>query len=112
MSDPHNTIAFQGFHGAYSEMSCKAVFPDMTTLPCTSFVDAFKAVHDGKARLTMIPIDNSVAGRVADIHHLLPNSGLYIIGEHFQRIDHHLLGVPGATVEGLTHVHSHVHALN
>lgn len=112
MTAPHNTIAFQGFHGAYSEMACKTVFPDMQTLPCPSFEDAFKAVHDGKARLAMIPIDNSVAGRVADIHHLLPDSGLHIIGEHFQRIDHHLLALPETEITDLKEVHSHVHALN
>lgn len=108
----HNTIAFQGELGANSDMACRAVFPNMNTLACYTFEDAFGAVRDGKARLAMIPIDNSVAGRVADIHHLLPNSGLHIIGEHFQRIDHHLLAVKGGTVDGLTHVHSHVHALN
>ena len=107
-----NTIAFQGLSGAYSDLACRRVYPNLATLPCHTFEDAFAAVRDGKARLAMIPIDNSVAGRVADIHHLLPNSGLHIIGEHFQRIDHHLLAVPGATLAGLTHVHSHVHALN
>lgn len=112
MSDPNNTIAFQGWPGAYSDLACRSVHPDMETLPCRSFEDAFAAVRDGKARLAMIPIDNSVAGRVADIHHLLPDSGLHIIGEHFQPVNHHLLALPGATVEGLTHVHSHIHALN
>ena len=109
---PQNTIAFQGEPGANSDMACRAVYPDMQTLGCYSFEDAFSAVHDGRARLAMIPIDNSVAGRVADIHHLLPGSGLHIIGEHFQRIDHHLLAIRGAKIEDLTHVHSHVHALN
>jgi len=108
----HNTIAFQGEPGANSDMACRAVCSNMETLACYTFEDAFTAVRDGKARLAMIPIDNSVAGRVADIHHLLPNSNLHIIGEHFQRIDHHLLAVKGAKVEDLTHVHSHVHALN
>lgn len=107
-----NIIAFQGEPGANSDMSCRAVYPHMETLACYTFEDAFAAVRDGKARLAMIPIDNSVAGRVADIHHLLPNSGLHIIGEHFQRIDHHLLAVKGTKIEELTHVHSHVHALN
>ena len=110
-STPANTIAFQGMPGAYSELACRQVEPGMTTLPCPSFEDAFAAVREGRARLGMIPIDNSVAGRVADIHHLLPESGLNIIGEHFLRVDHHLLGLPGATIAGLTHVHSHVHAL-
>jgi len=107
-----NTIAFQGELGANSDMACRAVFPDLKTLSCYSFEDAFAAVHEGKARLAMIPIENSVAGRVADIHHLLPESGLQIIGEHFQRVDHHLLALPGTGIGELTHVHSHVHALN
>ncbi|MEK9754257.1 MAG: prephenate dehydratase [Rhodospirillaceae bacterium] len=112
MSEAANTISFQGMPGAYSMMACRAAYPEMTTLPCRTFVDVFEAVKSGKARLAMIPIDNSVAGRVADIHHLLPDSGLHIIGEHFQRVNHQLLGIKGATVEGLSHVHSHVHALN
>ena len=107
-----NTIAFQGEPGANSDMACRAMCPDMQTLDCYSFEDAFAAVHNGLARLTMIPIDNSVAGRVADIHHLLPGSGLHIVGEHFQRVDHHLLALSGTGIGELTHVHSHVHALN
>ncbi|MCK5547031.1 MAG: prephenate dehydratase [Rhodospirillaceae bacterium] len=111
-ANPENTIAFQGMLGANSDLACRNVFPNMETLPCYSFEDSFAAVHGGRARLVMIPIDNSVAGRVADIHHLLPGSELFIVGEHFQRIDHHLLALPG-TVEGdITHIHSHVHALN
>ncbi len=112
MSEPDKTIAFQGEPGAYSDLASRSVRPEMATLPRRSFEDAFAAVHDGSAALAMIPIENSVAGRVADIHHLLPESGLHIIGEHYQRIDHHLLGVEGATVDGITHVHSHIHALN
>ena len=111
-SDPHRTIAFQGELGAYSDLACRGARPEMTTLPCRSFEDAFAAVQDGKAALAMIPIENTVAGRVADIHHLLPQSRLHIIGEHFQRVNHHLLGVAGAKIGGLTHVHSHIHALN
>ncbi|MHA1598520.1 MAG: prephenate dehydratase [Alphaproteobacteria bacterium] len=106
------TIAFQGAQGAYSDLACRVVHPEMKTLPCHTFEDTFAAVVEGRARLAMIPIDNSVAGRVADIHHLLPDSGLHIIGEHFLRIDHHLLAAPGTKIEDLTHVHSHVHALN
>ncbi len=112
MSAPDKTIAFQGSPGAYSDLACRSVRPEMTTLPCHAFEDAFAAVRDGKAALAMIPIENSVAGRVADIHHLLPESGLQIIGEHFQRVNLHLLGVKGATIGDLTHVHSHIHALN
>lgn len=110
-SDPSHTIAFQGAPGAYSDLACRTSRPELATLPCRSFEDAFAAVTDGLAALAMIPIENSVAGRVADIHNLLPNSGLHIIGEHYQRVNHHLLGLPGARIERLTHVHSHIHAL-
>ena len=112
MSDPNRTIAFQGASGAYSDLACRSARPEMNTLPCRSFEDAFAAVHSDRAVLAMIPIENSVAGRVADIHHLLPESGLQIIGEHYQRINHHLLGLQGAHISDLTHVHSHIHALN
>src|SRR5690348_10097076 len=105
------TIAFQGQPGAYSDLACRHVFPAMTTLPCHAFEDAFAAVRESRAALAMIPIDNSVAGRVADIHHLMPDSGLYIIGEHFERVNHHLLGLPGATLDAIRTVRSHVHAL-
>jgi prephenate dehydratase len=109
---PEHTIAFQGAFGAYSDLACRRVFPDMATLPCAQFEDAFAAVRECRARLAMIPIENSVAGRVADIHHLMPDSGLHIIGEHFERVNHHLLAVPGATIETLRTVRSHVHALS
>src|SRR5690242_5003 len=105
------TIAFQGQPGAYSDLACRRVFPAMTTLPCAAFEDAFAALREGRAVLAMIPIENSVAGRVADIHHLMPDSGLFIIGEHFERVNHHLLGLPGATLDGVQTVRSHVHAL-
>jgi prephenate dehydratase len=110
-SDPAHTIAFQGAPGAYSDLACRRVFPAMTTLPCNAFEDAFAAVHDRQAGLAMLPIENSVAGRVADIHHLMPDSGLYIIGEHFERVNHHLLALPGAGLNAIRTVRSHVHAL-
>jgi prephenate dehydratase len=106
-----NTIAFQGLPGAYSEQASHLAYPKMRTLPTASFEDTFAAVRDGKARLAMIPIENSVAGRVADIHRLMPDSGLRIIGEHFLRVNHHLLAPPGATLKTVRTVHSHVHAL-
>lgn len=112
MSDPSKTIAFQGMPGAYSDLACRSARPEMETMACHSFEDAFTAVRDGQAALAMIPIENSVAGRVADIHHLLPQSGLHIIGEHFQRVNHHLLGMPSAKLADITHVHSHIHALS
>jgi prephenate dehydratase len=105
-------IAFQGLPGAYSDLACRAAFPKMRTLPCASFEDTFAAVRDGQATLAMIPIDNSVAGRVADIHHLLPDSGLHIVAEHFQRVNHQLLAPKGATLATIKTVHSHVQALS
>ena len=111
MSDAARTIAFQGAPGAYSDLACRAARPGMTTLPCATFEEAFAAVREGRAALAMIPIDNTVAGRVADIHHLLPESGLHIVGEHFQPVVHHLLAPKGATLKSLKTVHSHVHAL-
>ena len=110
-AEPERTIAFQGGPGAYSHMACRQAFPSCEPLPCHSFEDAFAAVREGQARLAMIPVDNSVAGRVADVHHLLPRGGLHIVGEHFVRVNHQLLGVPGATLETMRTVESHVHAL-
>ena len=104
-------VAFQGEPGANSETAIGEVFPAATALPCATFEEAFAAVTDGTAPLAVIPIENSLAGRVADIYHLLPNSGLSIIGEHFLPIRHQLLGVPGATVADLRTVESHVMAL-
>lgn len=111
MNANSNKIAFQGYAGAYSDLSCRAVYPEMETLPCDSFDEAFAAVRDGRADRAMIPVDNTLAGRVADVHHLLPQGGLSIIGEHFQPIHHALLGVKGAKIEDLEYVHSHVHAI-
>ncbi len=110
--DPARTISFQGASGAYSDLACRHVFPEMATLPCNQFEDAFAAVREGRARLAMIPIENSLAGRVADIHHLMPDSGLHIIGEHFEPVNHHLLALPGASLAQIRTVRSHVHALS
>jgi len=104
-------IAFQGTFGANSDMACRAVFPGYETLPCFGFEDAFAAVHSGDADLAMIAVENSLAGRVADVHHLLPEGGLHIIGEHYQPIQHHLLGIKGAKLEDIKRVESHVQAL-
>jgi prephenate dehydratase len=111
MTDPSKLIAFQGAPGAYSDLACRHAFPEMETLPCTQFEDAFAAVREGRVALGMIPIENSVAGRVADIHHLMPDSGLFIIGEHFEPVHHHLLALPGTTLADIKIVRSHVHAL-
>ena len=104
-------ISFQGAHGAYSDIACREVFPDLETVPCDTFEEAFAAVQSGVTDLAMIPVDNTLAGRVADVHHFLPKSGLSIIGEHFLKIEHALLGVKGAKIGDLKHVHSHLHAL-
>lgn len=104
-------IAFQGEFGANSDLAARAVFPNRKTLPCMIFEDTFTAVREGKAGYAMIPIDNSIAGRVADIHHLLRGVDTYIVGEHFQPIEHRLLGVPGTTLKTIREVRSHVHAL-
>ena len=111
-TDPAKVIAFQGHYGANSDLACRAKFPDLTTMPCESFEDTFAAVREGQAGCAMIPIENSVAGRVADIHHLLPESGLHIVGEHFQRVNHKLLACKGATMAGLKRVLSHEQALS
>ncbi len=110
-SDPATTIAFQGVPGAYSHLACRDGFQEWTALPCQSFEDAFAAVQEGRAARGMIPIENSLGGRVADIHQLLPDAGLYIVGEYFQSVRHHLMAPPGATLAGLQAVHSHIQAL-
>ena len=109
---PANTIAFQGLPGAYSHLACRHVFPDMHALPSQTFEDMFAAVSDGRAKYAMTPIENSVAGRVADIHRLMPESGLFIVCEHFMRVNHHLLVPKRATLKTIKIVRSHVHALS
>ena len=104
-------IAYQGEPGSNSHQVCAQHYPGLEAVPCASFEDVFAAVEGGDADLAMIPIDNSVAGRVADIHHFLPASSLHIVAEHFLRIRFHLMGLPGSRIEDIRTVHSHVHAL-
>ena len=111
MTQKDKPIAFQGEMGANSHIACNDIFPDRDVLPCTTFEGAFKAVENGSAALAVLPVENTVAGRVADIHRLLPGYNLYIIGEYFMRIRHCLLGLSGASVDKLTHVRSHEMAL-
>jgi prephenate dehydratase len=106
-----NTIAYQGEPGANSDMACHAAFPYMTTLPCPTFDAAMGAVQAGRADLAIIPVENSVAGRVADLHSLLPHTRLKIVAEHFQRVEHCLVALPGATLKTIKPVKSHVQAL-
>jgi prephenate dehydratase len=107
----NRTISYQGEPGANSHILCAQAYPDWTPLPCPTFEDAFAAVTEGRASHAMIPIENSIAGRVADIHHLIPTSPLHIVAEHFLPIHFQLMALPGTPVEALQSVHSHVHAL-
>jgi prephenate dehydratase len=111
MIDKTNRIAFQGEPGANSDTACRNMYPKMEPLPCATFEDAFNAVETGKADLAMIPIENTIAGRVADIHHLLPESRLHIVGEYFLPIRFHLMAVKGAKLSDIKSVHSHIHGL-
>ena len=104
-------IAYQGEPGSNSHIVSRQHYPDWEPVACASFEDVFAAVEGGDAELAMIPIDNSIAGRVADIHHFLPDSDLHIIGEHFLRIQFALMALPGASFDTIKTVHSHVHAL-
>ena len=104
-------IAFQGRPGAYSDLACRTAYPGLETLPCETFEAVIEAVRERHAELAMLPCENSLAGRVPDIHHLLPESGLFVIGEHFQRVEHCLLAVPGAGIADIRRVHSHAVAL-
>jgi prephenate dehydratase len=104
-------IAYQGEPGSNSHQVCVQHYPDLEAVPCASFEDVFAAVEGRDADLAMIPIDNSLAGRVADIHHFLPTSSLHIVAEHFLRIRFHLMGLPGTGIDDIRTVHSHVHAL-
>jgi prephenate dehydratase len=108
---PPKKIVFQGEPGANSHLASREVYPDFEPVPCATFEDAFSAITAGEADLGMIPIENSVAGRVADIHHLMPHSGLHIIAEHFMPVRHQLLAPKGAVLADIKTVESHVHAL-
>ena len=105
------SIAFQGRAGAYSHLACRDYYPGLRALATHAFEDTLAAVRERRARYAMIPIENSLAGRVADIHRLMPESGLHIVGEHFARVNHHLLAPEGATLKTIKRVHSHAHAL-
>lgn len=111
MQKKKNIIAFQGVAGANSDMACRQAYPYMDTLPCPTFEDALKAVEKGDAALCMIPVENSKAGRVAEIHNILPDTNLYIVGEYFQRIEHQLAAPKGTKIEDIKTVYSHSQAL-
>jgi prephenate dehydratase len=111
MNASTNRISFQGEFGANSDMASRDMFPDMEPLPCPTFEDAFQALENGDSDLAMIPIENTIAGRVADIHYLLPESRLHIVGEYFMPIRFQLMVMPGVEREEIRTVHSHIHAL-
>lgn len=104
-------ISYQGEPGAYSEMACQQMYPDHTPLPCQTFEDAFEAVTSGKASLGMIAIENSTAGRVADVHALLQHGNFFIVGEYFLPVVHHLHGMPDATLDDIQFAHAHIQSL-
>jgi prephenate dehydratase len=104
-------IVFQGEPGANSHLACRDAYPDYEPVASPTFEDAFAALTAGEADLGMIPVENSIAGRVADIHHLMPDSGLHIVAEWFLPVRHQLLAPKGATLKGIKSVESHVHAL-
>jgi len=104
-------IAFQGVHGAYSHIACMTACPGFEPVAKSRFSGMISAVQDHEAEMAMVPVENSTAGRVSDIHHILPESGLHIIGEHFQPVEHRLLGIKGARLEDITEVHSHEQGL-
>ena len=104
-------VAFQGEPGAYANLAAREALPHVAAVPYPTFDDAVAAVRDGETELAIIPVENSLHGRIADIHHLLPDAGLYIVGEHFHRVRHQLLGLKGATLDGLKTVLSQGPAL-
>ena len=104
-------VAFQGMAGAYSNLACEICFPDAQPIACNSFEEMLNSTKNGETNYAMVPVENSVAGRVADIHHLIPESGLFIVGEHFQRVNHYLLGTKNSKIEDLKYVKSHAQGL-
>jgi prephenate dehydratase len=105
-------VAFQGIAGAYSDLVSRKLFPDAATLPCAAFEDVFAALQNGDADRAVVPVENSVAGRVADVHHLLPAAGVFIQAEHFEPIRHCLLALPGVSLGELREVWSHVQGVS
>ena len=104
-------IGFQGAKGANSEIAIRDVYSGWEAVACDTFEDVFNALRKREIELAMIPIENTLAGRVADIHHLLPESGAYIVGEYFLPIRFDLMALPGVKIEDIKTVYSHVHAL-
>jgi prephenate dehydratase len=108
----HQKVAYLGGPGSYSYVGCMMKFPEAVHMPFQTFATVFKSIQTGECDIGLVPIENVIAGRVDDVHHLLPGSGLYITGELYVSIEHCLLGLPGAILEEITQVHSHVQALS
>ncbi len=104
-------VAFQGEKGAYSHLACLEIFPDKEAVACSTFEEAFQLAKDNSEYKIIIPIENSLAGRVADIHYLIPKYKLQIHAEHFQKVTHNLLGVKGSKLKDIKTVRSHAQAL-
>jgi len=104
-------IAFQGEKGAYSHLACLEVFPNAEIFTCATFEETFKLARDNSEYKIAIPIENSLAGRVADIHYLIPKYKLQIHAEHFQKVSHNLLGIKGSKIENIETVRSHSQAI-
>ena len=105
-------ISFQGLHGAYSDLVCRKFYKNLKTLPCNTFSEAILAVEEGYADLAMIPVENNIAGRVADMHFLLEKINLKIVAEFYHKIEHHLMSIKQSDIKKITKVYSHIHALS
>ena len=102
-----NSFSFQGVKGAYSELAGKKLFPDAESYPCSTFEEMFEQVRRGKVEAAMVPIENSLAGRVADTQRLIPDSNLKITSEYFLEVNHNLMGIKGSKISDLKRIHSH-----
>ena len=107
-----NTISFQGIEGANSHLACKELFPKAKVIPCETFEEVFDSVRTNKSNIGLIPVENSVAGRVAEIHSLMHKTPLKIVGEYFMKVELHLLGVKKIKINQVKNVRSHIHALS
>ncbi len=109
---PKKYISFQGLHGAYSDLVCRKFYKNYITFPCNSFEEAISAVESKKAEVALIPVENNIAGRVADMHFLLEKINLKVVAEHYQKIEHHLMTKKNMSLPNIKKVFSHIHALN
>lgn len=105
-------ISFQGTYGAFSDLSCRKFYKNYDVVPCNTFDETLKSVEDGKTDFAMIPVENTIAGRVTDIHFLIQKTNLKIVAEHFLKIEHHLISLSGGEIKKIKNVYSHIHALS